>query len=200
MSIHITNVSLLGGGGLPLAATASGVFRYPLHRVEPIEAYVNSYRNNKKGYLRLFKMKKMRLCRYLMSIVIYISKKERKFVLVDKIKGDGSPMNDFENMKSKVKQFTVDRDWDQFHNGKDLAIALSGEAGELLNAFLWKKPEDVKIEKVREELADVLNYAFLIADKYNLDIEEIMDEKLRINGEKYPVDKAKGSAKKYNEF
>ena len=109
-------------------------------------------------------------------------------------------MNDFESMKAKVKQFTVDRDWDQFHNGKDLAIALSGEAGELLNAFLWKKPEDVKIEKVREELADVFNYAFLIADKYNLDIEEIMDEKLRINGEKYPVDKAKGTAKKYNEL
>ena len=109
-------------------------------------------------------------------------------------------MNDFERMKAKVKQFTVDRDWDQFHNGKDLAIALSGEAGELLNAFLWKKSEDVKIEKVREELADVFNYAFLIADKYNLDVEEIMDEKLRINGEKYPVDKAKGTAKKYNEL
>ena len=109
-------------------------------------------------------------------------------------------MNDFESMKAKVKQFTVDRDWDQFHNGKDLAIALSGEAGELLNAFLWKKPEDVNIEKVKEELADVFNYAFLIADKYNLDIEEIMDEKLRINGEKYPVDKAKGTAKKYNEL
>lgn len=109
-------------------------------------------------------------------------------------------MSDFESMKAKVKQFSIDRDWDQFHNGKDLAIALSGEAGELLNAFLWKKPEDVKIEKVREELADVFNYAFLIADKYNLDIEEIMDEKLRINGEKYPVDKAKGTAKKYNEL
>ena len=109
-------------------------------------------------------------------------------------------MNDFENMKAKVKQFTVDRDWDQFHNGKDLAIALSGEASELLNAFLWKKPEDVKVEKVKEELADVLNYAFLIADKYNFDIEKIMDEKLKINGEKYPVDKAKGIAKKYNEL
>ena len=109
-------------------------------------------------------------------------------------------MNDFESMKAKVKQFTIDRDWDQFHNGKDLAIALSGEAGELLNAFLWKKPEDVKIEKVKEELADVFNYAFLIADKYNLDIEEIMDEKLKINGEKYPIDKAKGTAKKYNEL
>lgn len=109
-------------------------------------------------------------------------------------------MNEFENMKARVKQFTVDRDWDQFHNGKDLAIALSGEAGELLNAFLWKKPEDVKIEKVKEELADVLNYAFLIADKYNLNIEKIMDEKLKINGEKYPIDKAKGTAKKYNEL
>lgn len=109
-------------------------------------------------------------------------------------------MNDFEKMKAKVKQFTTERDWDQFHNGKDLAIALSGEAGELLNAFLWKSPEEVKVEKVKEELADVLNYAFLIADKYGLDIEEIMDEKLRINGEKYPVDKAKGSAKKYNEL
>lgn len=109
-------------------------------------------------------------------------------------------MNEFEKMKAKVKQFTTERDWDQFHNGKDLAIALSGEAGELLNAFLWKSPEEVKVEKVKEELADVLNYAFLIADKYGLDIEEIMDEKLRLNGEKYPVDKAKGSAKKYNEL
>ena len=109
-------------------------------------------------------------------------------------------MNEFEKMKAKVKQFTTERDWDQFHNGKDLAIALSGEAGELLNAFLWKSPEEVKVEKVKEELADVLNYAFLIAEKYGLDVEEIMDEKLRINGEKYPVDKAKGSAKKYNEL
>jgi NTP pyrophosphatase (non-canonical NTP hydrolase) len=109
-------------------------------------------------------------------------------------------MNEFESMKAKVKQFTVDRDWDQFHNGKDLAIALSGEASELLNAFLWKNPEDVKIEKIKEELADVFNYAFLIAEKYNLNIEQIMDEKLKVNAEKYPVDKAKGTAKKYNEL
>jgi NTP pyrophosphatase (non-canonical NTP hydrolase) len=109
-------------------------------------------------------------------------------------------MSDLEELRKEIVQFTKDRDWDQFHNGKDLAIALSGEASELLNAFLWKKSEDVKIEKVREELADVLNYAFLIADKYNLDIEQIMDEKLKINGEKYPVSKAKGSAKKYNEL
>ncbi|MCQ2123444.1 MAG: nucleotide pyrophosphohydrolase [Fibrobacter sp.] len=109
-------------------------------------------------------------------------------------------MSDFEELKSKIKQFSVDRDWDQFHNGKDLAIALSIEASELQEAFLWKNPEDVKIEKVREELADIFNYAILIADKYNLDIREIVLKKLEKNAEKYPVEKAKGTAKKYTEL
>lgn len=109
-------------------------------------------------------------------------------------------MSDFEELKSKIKQFSIERDWDQFHNGKDLAIALSIEACELQEAFLWKNPEDVKIEKVREELADVFNYAILIADKYNLDIREIVLKKLEKNAEKYPVEKAKGTAKKYNEL
>lgn len=109
-------------------------------------------------------------------------------------------MSDFEELKSKIKQFSIERDWDQFHNGKDLAIALSIEASELQEAFLWKNPEDVKIEKVREELADIFNYAILIADKYNLDIREIVLKKLEKNAEKYPVEKAKGTAKKYNEL
>ncbi len=109
-------------------------------------------------------------------------------------------MSGFEELKSKIKQFSVDRDWDQFHNGKDLAIALSIEASELQEAFLWKNPEDVKIEKVREELADIFNYAILIADKYNLDIREIVLKKLEKNAEKYPVEKAKGTAKKYTEL
>lgn len=109
-------------------------------------------------------------------------------------------MSDFEELKSKIKQFSVERDWDQFHNGKDLAIALSIEASELQEAFLWKNPEEVKIEKVREELADIFNYAILIADKYNLDIREIVLKKLEKNAEKYPVEKAKGTAKKYNEL
>ena len=100
----------------------------------------------------------------------------------------------------EIRQFTVDRDWDQFHNGKDLALALSIEASELNEAFLWKDAKDVKIEKVKEELADVFNYAFLIADKYDLDVREIVMAKLAKNAEKYPVDKAKGSAKKYNEL
>jgi NTP pyrophosphatase (non-canonical NTP hydrolase) len=99
-----------------------------------------------------------------------------------------------------VTQFTKDRDWDQFHNGKDLAIALSLEASELLESFLWKNAEDVDANKIKEELADVLNYAFLIADKYNLNIKDIILEKLKINEGKYPISKSKGSAKKYNEL
>ena len=100
----------------------------------------------------------------------------------------------------EIRQFTEDRDWDQFHNGKDLALALSIEASELNEAFLWKDAKDVKIEKVKEELADIFNYAFLIADKYDLDVREIVMAKLAKNAEKYPVDKARGSAKKYNEL
>ena len=109
-------------------------------------------------------------------------------------------MSDFDAMMAKIKRFTADRDWEQFHNGKDLAIALAGEASELLAAFLWKKPEEVGKEKVAEELADVLNYAFLMADKYGLDVERIMDDKLARNEEKYPVEKARGNAKKYDEL
>ena len=109
-------------------------------------------------------------------------------------------MSDLEELKQAIVKFTQDRDWDQFHNGKDLAIALSVEASELLESFLWKDAKDVKIEKVKEELADVFNYAILIADKYNLDIKQIVMDKLKRNGEKYPVDKAYGSAKKYKEL
>ena len=109
-------------------------------------------------------------------------------------------MSDIEQILAELRQFNQERDWDQFHNGKDLAIGLSIEASELLEAFLWKQPEDAKPEKIREELADVLNYAFQMADKYSFDIKEIMLEKLRKNAEKYPVEKAKGSAKKYNEL
>ena len=109
-------------------------------------------------------------------------------------------MSDIQELREAIVKFTQERDWDQFHNGKDLSLALSIEAAELNEAFLWKEAKDVKIEKVKEELADIFNYAILLADKYNLDIKEIVMDKLARNGEKYPVDKAYGSAKKYNEF
>lgn len=109
-------------------------------------------------------------------------------------------MSDIKELQQAIDQFTKDRDWDQFHNGKDLAVALSIEASELLEAYLWKAPEDVKIEKVKEELADVINYALQIATKYDLDVKQIVLDKLAKNAEKYPVEKAKGKADKYTEL
>jgi len=96
--------------------------------------------------------------------------------------------------------FRNQRDWDQFHNPKDLAVALNIEAGELLEQFLWKQPEDASKEKVKEELADVFAYAFLLAEKYDFDVKEIVLEKIKSNDRKYPVDKARGTARKYTEL
>ncbi len=108
--------------------------------------------------------------------------------------------SDIEQLIKEIEMFSQERDWDQFHNPKDIAIALSIEASELLEVFLWKNPEDAKIEKVKEELADVLNYALMMAGKYNLDVSQIIREKIAKNAEKYPVEKAKGVATKYNEL
>jgi len=97
-------------------------------------------------------------------------------------------------------RFRNERDWEQFHNPKDLAVAISIESGELLEQYLWKKAEDADKDKVKEELADIFAYAFLLAEKYGFDVKEIVLEKIRKNGEKYPVHKSKGTAKKYNEL
>ena len=105
-----------------------------------------------------------------------------------------------EFITKQLIEFRNERDWEQFHNPKDLAIALNIESGELLESFLWKSDQDAEKEKVKEELADVLAYAYLIAEKYKFNIEEIVLEKIQKNGEKYPVEKAKGSAKKYDEL
>ncbi len=99
-----------------------------------------------------------------------------------------------------LHKFRDDRDWSQFHNSKDLALALNIEAGELLEVFLWKSSEQADTDKVREELADVLTFAFLLADKYDFDIKQIMLEKIEQNALKYPVSKSKGVAKKYTEL
>lgn len=97
-------------------------------------------------------------------------------------------------------KFRNERDWEQFHNPKDLALAINVEAGELLELFLWKDSSEADKEKVKEELADVLAFAFLLAEKYGFDVKEIVLEKIKKNAEKYPVDKAKGSAKKYTDL
>ncbi|KAF0199949.1 MAG: MazG nucleotide pyrophosphohydrolase [Bacteroidetes bacterium] len=108
--------------------------------------------------------------------------------------------NDLKIITEKLIQFRNDRDWEQFHNPKDLALAISVEAGELLETFLWKASDEAKTEKVREELADVFAFAFLLAEKYGFDVKEIVLDKIRKNGEKYPVEKSKGTARKYNEL
>lgn len=109
-------------------------------------------------------------------------------------------MNDITLILDKLLEFRNERDWAQFHNPKDLALAISIEANELLEAFLWKEASDVKTEKIEEELADVLLFALLLAHEKGLDIKKIMLDKIEKNRIKYPVDKSKGSAKKYNEL
>jgi len=109
-------------------------------------------------------------------------------------------MKDWDQLSEKLVAFSKERDWDQFHNAKDLALALSLEASELNALFLWKNAEDVEVEKLREELADVFCFALMIAAKFNLDINEIVSDKIALNAIKYPVEKAKGTAKKYNEL
>ncbi|WP_290800448.1 nucleotide pyrophosphohydrolase [Flavobacterium sp.] len=112
-------------------------------------------------------------------------------------------MEEYNKVIAELIKFRNDRDWEQFHDSKNLALAISIEASELNELFLWKKDnnaEDVKIEKLKEELADVLSFSFLLAEKHNLNIFDIVLEKIKKNAEKYPVEKAKGTAKKYDEL
>lgn len=109
-------------------------------------------------------------------------------------------MGQFDALLEALKKFRDERDWEQFHNPKDLALAINVEAGELLELFLWKNAGEENKEKVKEELADIFAFAILLADKYGLDIEKIVQEKIKSNADKYPVNKAKGTAKKYDEL
>ena len=112
-------------------------------------------------------------------------------------------MNDYERIIKKLIEFRNEREWDQFHDSRNLALALMLEAAELNELFLWKKEDQVReidLERIKEELADVLTYSFFLAHKYNLDIFKIVEEKLIKNGQKYPREKARGTAKKYTEL
>ena len=102
-----------------------------------------------------------------------------------------------------ILKFRDDRNWKQFHNPKDLAISISLEAAELLEVFQWSGADlecRDKLDKIKEELADVVNYAVLMADACGLDLDEIVREKVRRNEDKYPVEKAFGNKAKYTEL
>lgn len=109
-------------------------------------------------------------------------------------------MKETEEIIQALLKFRNERDWDQFHNPKDLALAISIESAELLELFLWKNAEDANTEKVKEELADVFSFAFLLAEKYGFDVKEIVLDKIKSNGMKYPVEKAKGTSNKYTDL
>lgn len=109
-------------------------------------------------------------------------------------------MTDIEQLIQQIRDFRDARDWQQFHNSKDLALALNIESAELLELFLWKGNEEANSDRLKEELADVFMYALLLADKHGFDVKQIIEDKIKINNQKYPVDKAKGTAKKYNDL
>ena len=103
-----------------------------------------------------------------------------------------------EELTKKVVEFTRERDWDQFHSPENLAKSISIEAGELLECFQWNNNYD--LDEVKEELADVLNYCILLADKLDVDPEKIVLDKMEKTAKKYPVEKAKGVSTKYNKL
>ncbi len=112
-------------------------------------------------------------------------------------------MKDIQELIQALVEFRDERDWEQFHDSKNLATAISIEAAELNELFLWKDveaSEQVDTEKIREELADILAYSLLLAHKHGFDVKQMVLDKIKRNGEKYPVEKSKGSAKKYNEL
>lgn len=108
--------------------------------------------------------------------------------------------SEIQSIIAAIKRFRDARDWEKFHDAKNLAICLNVEAAELLEVFLWKDAEEADPARLKDELADVFYSAFLLADKFGLDVGQIVREKLRKNAAKYPVRKAKGSRKKYDEL
>jgi NTP pyrophosphatase (non-canonical NTP hydrolase) len=111
-------------------------------------------------------------------------------------------------LKELIRQFCEERDWDQYHNAKDLAIGIITESSELLEHFRFKSEKEVeamfkdpaKKEHITEEVADVLYFLLRLAQRYDIDVTTELRKKIEKNKQKYPVEKAKGSNKKYTEF
>jgi NTP pyrophosphatase (non-canonical NTP hydrolase) len=117
-----------------------------------------------------------------------------------------SPNDAFTRLRDVIREFTAERDWDQFHTPKNLAASISIEAGELLEQFQWLQSGvaselgEARLTEVRHEMADVLVYLIRLADKLDIDLSSSVLEKLELNRAKYPADKVKGDARKYDEY
>lgn len=115
-------------------------------------------------------------------------------------------ITDFNDLKLRLREFAKARDWDQFHSPKNLSMALSAEVAEILEHFQWLTEEQSKtlpkdkLEEVETELADTLIYLIRLADKLDIDLLKAAQSKIEVNEQKYPVDKARGNAKKYTEL
>lgn len=120
----------------------------------------------------------------------------------------GDSETTFADVKARVLQFAQERDWGQFHSPKNLSMALASEAAELMEHFLWLDSwqsrhmvdDPKKGPKIREELADIIIYALEFANMTGIDVAEAVNAKIAENARKYPVDKAKGTSKKYDEL
>ena len=114
-------------------------------------------------------------------------------------------MRDLTELRDRLRVFAAERDWEQFHSPKNLAMALIGEAAEVVEHFQWLTEQqslalaDDKREQVAQELADVLLYLVRLADRLNIDLLDAAERKIVLNAQKYPVDRARGSARKYTE-
>lgn len=115
-------------------------------------------------------------------------------------------MSDFHKWRDYLREFASERDWEQFHNPKNLSMALSVEAGELVELFQWlslaqaEDPDEQLKTRAGEELSDVILYSIRMADKLGIDLNEAIERKTKMNEEKYPIEKARGLAKKYTDL
>ena len=113
---------------------------------------------------------------------------------------------DLENLKLKLRAFAKERDWDQFHSPKNFSMALIVECAELVEHFQWltddqsKKLSAETLEEVRLEMADIFLYLLRLADKLDVDLIDAANDKIKLNAQKYPIEKAKGLATKYNKL
>jgi len=119
---------------------------------------------------------------------------------------ESTPSDILGRLRDELRRFAAERDWDQFHSPKNLASALSVEAAELLEHFQWLTEEQSRqmppetLSSVRHEIADVLLYLIRLADQLKIDLSDAANEKLRLNAEKYPVEKSRGNSRKYTSF
>jgi dCTP diphosphatase len=115
-------------------------------------------------------------------------------------------MSEIKSIQKRIRNFCDERDWMQFHNPKDMAVAISIEAAELLQLFLWKNSEEIasltqeKRQRIEEEIADIAIYLLELADNLQIDLGRAIEDKLRLNAKRYPATKAKGKALKYTEL